>query len=218
MLNKVHKIILLLLFPALSYAQVIPFTINGTVKNAGTAKYAYLGLMTAPRRLLMVPIQNGKFSFSDKVDLKGEFYDGAFLFIDSRNNITMEELSSKLTQRIWLPNRANLRSIILEDIDLEIEDKDNAGLSKVTKGGILTKIQDEGSESIRSKSVIEFVQKYADSPISLNMIKLWVKLYNLPIRSRVEALYPVKKLYPLLSARLQATPQGKQLKEKVDQL
>lgn len=218
MLNKIYKIIILLLLPALSYAQMVAYTINGTVKNAGTAKYAYLGLMTVPKKLVIVPIQNGKFRFSDQVDLKGEFYDGALLFIDSRNNITMEELSSKLTQHIWLPNRGNLRSIVIEDIDIELDSKDNTGLSKVTAGGTLTKLSDELSEAIRSKASSEFIEKYPDSPVSLNMIKLMVKMYNLPIKSRVEELYPAKKLYYKLSARLQATRQGKELKEKVDNL
>lgn len=212
-------------FALLSTAKTIEYKIQGNVKDMTHARFAYLSTLSQNRtisssKIFMVePIINGEFSFNGSFDLEDKDFQDACVFIDERGNISKEELTSKFEQLIWVTGRDNnLRSIILEDLKLDIEDLNKVKISKVVSEGLLTKQSDEASKAVRAKNrkLLGFVKKHPDSPISFREVGEVTSLFELSRKERYESLWgsPIE-LYAVLSKRLQNSKRGIALKKEI---
>jgi|GEM_PF-1688131 len=223
---KTYTLLIFMLASVLLKDQNIHFNVRGIIKNTEHAKYAYLSTISlqdssSRTKIFMVsPILNGKFEFHGTFDLGGkEDYQQACLFVNERGNISEEELASKFKQFIWVMGREkNLRNIILEDIKLDIQERDQMRVSKIVEGGMLTKQLGEKSEAVMGgdRKLLAFVKTYPDSPISLNAVQEVAKFYELPMKNRVESMWgSPAELFALLSERLKNSKKGIELKKRI---
>lgn len=208
-------------------AQTIKFNVQGTIKNTKNAKYAYISTLSqqipisSPKIFIVAPIVNGRFQLNGTFDLDGKLLQYACVFVDERGDITKEELQFKFKELVWVTGRdSHLRKIILENLALEIGQRDQMIVSKIMSGGTMTKQLDEQTQSVRAgdRKFIEYIKKYPDSPVSLVAIQENNSLYYPPKKEKHESLYGLpSELYPLLSTRLKHSKEGIQLKKDIDQ-
>ncbi|MGN8056047.1 hypothetical protein ACTJKN_07235 [Pedobacter sp. 22163] len=219
---KYIKILFLLLLPIVTCSQVMNYHIKTVLGTNVKAKYAYLAM---PKNLsstqdtgkfLIVPINDGIAEFKGTVDLGDDILKTAYIFVDDRANITMPETISKVKEGIW---SAKARHIVVEDLTLEIKNKDSLASAGITKGGKLTKEMEEYYKMLDNDQEIGFLKKYPDSPMSLFQLQYVVLMYELPLRSQLEAQGRDPRVYyQLLSERLRSTKQGVALKKRMDRL
>lgn len=217
---KNYLIVLFLLFPNIGFTQIIQFDISGSVVTQGSHRYAYLVHTGVDKFLIKETIKENKFYLKGSLDKKNALYRTALLFLDKRDNITLEEVKSKIDQQVWLPGRdLHLLPIVLEDIVLTINSGENSKAAKIIEGGILTSQLQELSIATKNGKRLEFVQKHPDSPISLSQISSILKYFKLNIAEGPETVFgsPLA-MYNLLSDRLKKTEQGIQLKKDIDEI
>lgn len=212
------KILLRLFFLCLPFAlnaQSIHYKIEGVVKEGGDAKYAYLATPLDGKLFKVVPIINNTFTFSG-TDSIGGLYVPTCLFIDSRGNITKEELKSKITQMVWYMGRSRLKRILLEDVKFRIENKEIINAAKIIEGGKLTREWDEKNECVSKgdRSLIDFVQKHPDSPVSLIAVLEIAKFWKLPVKEKITNKWGTpNELFVLLSKDSQNSSMGLSIKQ-----
>jgi hypothetical protein len=208
-------------------AQTIKFNVHGTVKITKNAKYAYLSTLSqqipisSPKIFIVAPIVNGHFQLSGKFDLEGKILQYGCVFLDERGDITKEELQLKFKELVWVTGRdSHLRKIILENLGLEIEQRDQMIASKIISGGIMTKQLDEQTQAIKAgnRKFIEYIKKYPDSPVSLAAVMENNSVFYPPKKEKHESWYGLPlESYLLLSPRLKHSKEGVQLKKDIDQ-
>ncbi|NQX41423.1 hypothetical protein SAMN05421820_10733 [Pedobacter steynii] len=217
---KISAGLFFLFMPVLLNAQSVHFNIQGTVKNLGDAKYAYLATPHDGKIFIKAPIVNNVFSFigTDSLD---RLYSPTCIFIDEKDNITKDELKSKIDQGVWILGReGRLKRIILEDLKFSIEDQEKMNAAEIISGGVMTKQFEEKTLCVRAKnrSLITFIKKYPDSPVSLIAVQEVAKFWELSIKDRVENMWgSPMELYALLSKELKASKQGIAVKERIDE-
>jgi len=208
-------------------AQTVSFNIQGTLKNTETAKFAYVSTLSqqipisSPKIFTVAPIVNGSFQLNGKLDLEGKPYQNACLFIDERGNISKEELASKFKELIWVTGRdSNLKEIIIEDMKIEVEERDKMNHSKIRNGGILTKQLEEKNLAIRqgNRKLLDFIKTHSDSPVSFVAVQENTSIFDSSRRDRYESRYGLpSELFMLLSERLKNSKAGLALKQEIDE-
>ncbi len=202
-------------------AQTVSFSIQGTLKEQGKGKYIYLYSTNGQQVFSKYPIQGNAFKITGKAELEGEFYKTAVLFIDERGDISAQEVKSKLDQGIWRPGMTpQLRTVVLEDMVLEIPEPDKLNELQIVSGGILSRQSNEASTAVSGRNVKEFIEKYPDSPVSLHVLQPLIRLFGVaPARDELIGVYgEPKQLYGLLSDRLKNSKRGLALKKALDEL
>ena len=219
---KYIKILFLLLLPIVTCGQVMKYHIKTVLAPNVKAKYAYLAMpknlssTEDPGKFLTVPVKDGAAEFRGTFDLGDDIIKTAYIFVDDRANITLPETISKVREGIW---SAKARHIVVEDVTLEINSKDSVGSAHITKDGKLTKEMEEYYQMLDNGKEIGFFKKYPDSPMSLFQLQYVVLMYELPLRSGLEAQGRDPRVYyQLLSERLRSTQQGVALKKRMDLL
>ncbi|MET3115608.1 hypothetical protein AAKU52_003358 [Pedobacter sp. CG_S7] len=207
-------------------AQSVKFNLQGSVKDTKNAKFAFISTLSqqvtisSPKIFMVTPIVNGKFQFNDTFDLEGKQYQNACVFVDERGNISKEELAFKFKQLVWVTGRENhLRRIILENIKLDIEQRDQMITSKIVSGGTLTKQLDENNQAVRDKNrkLLEFIKKYPDSPVSLIAVKDNNSIFDPSNKEKYESNYGLpSELFILLSERLRKSKEGLKLIKEIN--
>jgi hypothetical protein len=205
-------------------SHIKPYTIEGTVLDTDSAKFAYLTTMSqqlpisSDKVFSVVPIVNGKFQFDGTFDLENKKYQHACVFVDIRGNISKEETLSKFRRLIWITGKTkNIRNIVLENLHLEIPGYSNTINAKVTSGGILTKQSDESGTAVREGKLAEFIGKYPDSPISFDQVVTVTALTDESNRDKSASLYGTpEELFKKLSLQQRKSKEGIKLKEKID--
>ncbi len=201
--------------PMILSAQTVDFSIEG-VGNPGNAKYAYLYM--SKDRLEKTEFKEGRFKIEGKINLNGQFYRTGLLFLDERNDISFEEVESKLKEHVWLPGRDQfIKSIVLEEIKIEITEPDKLSDVNFTKG-VLTQKMVESRIAAKEGNPINFIRKYPDSPVGLYTVSSLVPFYELPGGKARERWGSISEMYDQLSERLKNSEQGVALKKKIDQL
>lgn len=218
--------ILLFLFPLSLSAQLIRFKIEGTVKNITHAKFAYLSsfyqqvTVSSPKIFMVSPIVNGKFTFSNTFDLEGKDFQHACVIVDERGNISKEELASRFKQQSWVAGREKfIRIVLLENLKLDIPERDQTRTAAVVTGGRLTKQLDEMGLAMRegNKKLVSFVKKYPDSPVTLYAVEQCSDTRGYNQEKLLNAWGSPSELYNPLSERLKKTPRGIALKKDIEQ-
>lgn len=213
-----------LLFVGSLHAQTIKFTIEGVVQNPKNAKFAYL-VSNAPIAgktdlFLVRPMDGNHFQLSATSDLEGKLLREGFIFIDERGDITLTEVKAKIKQKVWyVGGSANLKTIFLEDVKLDIENPYNLEPAKIISGGIYLQQSKDVLAAFRDKKILNFIKQNADSPIALMELSKLIPLYYGPFRSSGMGLDfgSPEELYGALSSRLQQTDEGKAIKKKIDE-
>jgi hypothetical protein len=208
-------------------AQTISFNVQGTVKDTKDAKFAYMSTLSqqipisSDKVFIVTPIVNGTFQLTGKFDLEGKPLQYACVFVDERGDITKEELQLKFKELIWVTERDNnLRKIILENLKLDIEQRDQMIASKIISGGGMTKQLDEHKLAIRAKNrkLIGFISKYPNSPVSLVAVEEYTAFFYPPDKEKFKGWFGLpSELYALLSPRLKDSNEGQALKKKIEQ-
>ncbi|WP_029279775.1 hypothetical protein [Pedobacter borealis] len=213
---------LALLFVGSLHAQTIKFTVEGVVQNPKNAKFAYL-VSNAPIAgktdlFLVRPMDGNHFQLSATSDLEGKLLRAGFIFIDERGDITLAEVKAKIKQKVWyVGGSANLKTIFLEDVKLDIENPYNLEPAKIISGGIYLQQTKDASAALRNRKMLDFVKQNADSPVALiEVVKVikFLPLSNLKLGSDFGS---PAELYGALSSRLQQTNEGKAIKKKIDE-
>lgn len=219
---KYIKILFLLLLPIVTYGQAMNYHIKTVLDPNVKAKYAYLAMpknlssTEDPGKFVIVPVKDGAAEFRGTVDLGDDILKTAYIFVDDRANITMPETISKVREGIW---SAKARHLVVEDITLEIKNKDSLGSATITKDGKLTKEMEEYYQMLDNDKEAGFFKKYPDSPMSLLQVQAVVMMYELPLRQRLEAQGRDPRVYyQLLSPKLRETREGVELKKRMDRL
>lgn len=217
--------LILMLNSFCSSAQIIKFNVQGAVKDAKPAKFAYLttlshqGPISSSKLFMVTPIVNGKFDFKGSFDLDGKGYQHAAVFLDSRGNISKEELASKFEQLILVVDREkNFKHLILEDISLDVAGYDQMQNASIKSGGKQTKQLHEWFAAIRTrnKAMLAFVKKYPDSRMSLDAITEIYSGIGDGFKDKSDSYYgTLKELYSLLSDHQKKSKQGIALKKKI---
>jgi peroxiredoxin len=173
-----------LVWSFMGWTQTISFKINGSVKDTTHAKFAYLTTTTqqitiaSDKVYMVVPVKNGNFEFKGEFNLEGKPYQYACVFLDDRGDISKAEADSKFKNFIWVAGRNDhLRIVVLEDLNLEIKEKDSMMVSKIIAGGSFTKQNDDYGLAIRAanKKLVTFLRRYPDSPMSFEMASQTIK-------------------------------------------
>jgi hypothetical protein len=208
-------------------AQTISFSVRGTVKDTKDAKFAYMSTLSqqipisSDKVFIVSPIVNGEFQLTGKFDLEGKPLQYACVFVDERGDISKEELKLKFKELIWVTGRDNnLRKIILENLRLEIEQRDQMKASKIVSGGGMTKQLDEHNQAFRAKNrkLIGFISKYPNSPVSLVVLEEYTAFFYPPDKEKYKGWFGLpSELYTLLSAKLKNSKEGQDLKKKIEQ-
>jgi hypothetical protein len=215
---KLKFFFVLLCLPFFSSAQIVHYNISGIIKDAEQAKYAYL--IIRGKKAFVTPVIDGKFSFKDTIALGPGFYRGGYLLLDTRGNITVEEVDSKLKQQVWrMGVTPNLRNIALEETQFAIEAGDKLLDATIVKGGELTRQMKELDEFRKERNFKAFVLKYPDSPVSISFISSIPRSFGIPmalekIEQRVGS---PRELFPLLSERLRTSEKGIEVKRIIDE-
>lgn len=210
-----------------SFGQTFTFNISGVVKNTAHAKYAYLTTLSQQRPIssdkifMIAPIINGKFYFHGKFNLEGKAYQQACLIIDDNGKMTKEELQSRFKELIWVTGREeNIKRIILEDLKLSVEERDQTISSKIFSGGVLTKQLDEMHTAIikKNRKLLEFIKAHPDSPLSFDQVEETAEFMDDSNREKLESRSgSIKQLYGSLSKRLRNSKRGLALKRLINQ-
>ncbi len=140
--------------------------------------------------------------------------------MEERGNIAKEEALSKFRNLIWVRGaRRNEKLIVLEDLTLSIDGYGKTKDAKITEKDILTKQSDEAREAIkaRNRKMIDFVKKYADSPIAFYQVKEVTSLFDVALKDRIQSMWgsPLE-LFNELSPRLKNSKKGLELKKSID--
>ncbi|WP_316834414.1 hypothetical protein [Pedobacter nutrimenti] len=213
----------LVFFTLFSFSQTIRYRIQGKVKDTSEVNFVYLASL--PKKLpsttleifKVVSIKNGEFEFNGSCNLDEDLFKYGILFMDKRPNVTDKEVLSKLSNLIWVAGREdNLKRILFEDMQLQIENSDRMRTSTIVDGGILTRQKDELAKIYTdgNKQLVEFIRKYPDSPLSLDALALLTEIINIKNKDRLEnkAGMPPNEMYNLLSDRLKKSKNGISLK------
>jgi hypothetical protein len=212
-----------LLFVGSLHAQTIKFTIEGVVQNPKNAKFAYL-VSDAPIAgktdlFLVKPMDGNHFQLSATANLEGQLLREGFIFIDERGDITLAEVKAKIKQKVWfVGGSANLKTIFLEDVKLDIENPYNLEPAKIITGGVYLQQSKDVMLAFKDKKFLNFIKQNTDSPIALMELSKLIPLYYGPFRSSGMGLDfgSPAKLYGALSKRLKESKEGMAIKRKID--
>lgn len=166
------------------------------------------------------PIEGNHFQLSATSNLEGKLLREGFIFLDERGDITLAEVKAKIKQKVWfVGGSANLKTIFLEDVRLDIENPHNLEPAKIISGGIYLQQTQDARQALRARKLLAFVKQNADSPIALIELSKLIPLYYGPLRSSGMGLDfgSPAELYGALSKRLQQTDEGKTIKKKMDE-
>lgn len=202
------------------------YEIKGVLTNT-EGSCAYFVNLRTDSIFQAIPIVNRQFIYKAKSTFSKQdiAYDGftkyVYLFIDKRSNITVEELRSKIKNQLWVPNRdSNIKTVIMENITLEIADINHLSEAKITDGGKLTRLLDEHRQQAQhDKREESFIQTYPDSPLSLFAVETILRYYRILDRARAEQKFGnIEQMYNNLSDRLKQTELGIEIKKGIDKL
>ncbi len=212
---------LVLLFAGSLHAQTINFTVEGLVQNPKSAKFAYLVSMapvSGKADLFLVrPMEGNHFQLSATSDLEGQLLRNGFIFIDERGDITLAEVKAKIKQKVWyVGGSANLKSIFLEDVKLDIENPYNLEPAKIISGGVYLQQTKDAQQALRDRTLLAFIKQHADSPVALTQVAWAVSYINVPSSLKGPDFGPPEELYGALSTRLKQSKEGLEIKEKID--
>jgi hypothetical protein len=224
MIKNTLAILTLLLSLNLS-AQTISYNVSGGVKNPGKAKFVYLTTLQqiirqSDDRIFMVqPITDKNFEFKGTYDLKGKDYQPAFIFVDQRGNISLEELKSKLRNIVIVAEAENnFRLLMLENLKLSINNDVEVKTSTVTEGGKLTKQVDERNQAMRQGAgkLVNFVSAHAGSLVALAAVEEVADGVNASNKDKLGAIWGTPmQLYNQLSPALKSSKRGIAVKKKI---
>lgn len=216
-------VLYLLIQSFLSSGQTITFNVAGLVKNTENAKFAYLTTLSqqipisSDKIFMVTPIKSGKFNFNGNFSLQGKDFQYACVIIDERGDISKDELQSKFKELIWVTGREeNIRIIILENIKLDIQKRDETITAKIITGGVFTKQRDELDVAVRSrnKKVLEFIKKYPDSPLSFTEVEETAEFISSFNKDKIESrVGSLTDLYNALSNKIRLSNRGLALKK-----
>ncbi|ARS42598.1 hypothetical protein CA265_24215 [Sphingobacteriaceae bacterium GW460-11-11-14-LB5] len=212
---------LVLLFAGSLHSQTIKFTVEGVVQNPKSAKFAYLVSM-APvagkaNLFLVRPMEGNHFQLSATSDLEGQLLRNGFIFIDERGDITLAEVKAKIKQKVWyVGGSANLKSIFLEDVKLDIENPYNLEPAKIISGGVYLQQTKDAQQALRDRTLLAFIKQHADSPVALTQVVWAVSYINVPSSLKGPDFGTPEELYGALSTRLKQSKEGLEIKEKID--
>lgn len=175
------------------YSQNKATTINGLVNNK-LFTYAYLyDSETKETKVCQIIAEKFKFELEQEEELK--FYS---LFLGSESSILPE---NQIQSRIQ--DRSGTRMIALENMNVKIVD----GIkSAVVEAGELNKAVGEMENSIKNSDYTSYFEKFPDSPVSVYLIKILVKLSKHPI---IGSSIKVNSYYAKLSDRIKNSEDGK---------
>jgi len=210
-----------LLFVGSLHAQTIKFTIEGVVQNPKNAKFAYLvsdaTVAGKPDLFLVRPMEGNHFQLSATSNLDGKLLRNGFIFIAERGDITLAEVKSKLKQKVWfLGGSANLKSIYLEDVKLEIENPYNLASAKIISGGIYLQQTEDATKALKERKFLNFVKQNADSPVALVELGYLMRYISIPGFFKDSGFGSPAEMYGALSSRLRQTSEAKAIKKKID--
>lgn len=214
-----------MLFVGSLQAQTIKFTVEGLVQKPKNAKFAYLVSETPvagkPDLFLVRPMEGNQFKIPATCSLEGGLLRKGFIFLDERGDITLNEVKSKIKQKVWyVSGSANLKSLYLENIKLDIENPFNLQPAKIVSGGIYLQQSIDAMQAFREKKFLDFIKKNADSPIALMELSNLMPIYYGLSRSSGMGFdfgSPVE-LYGALSKRLKESKDGLAIKRKIDEM
>ena len=211
---------------ACASAQIIQYNIKGIAPKNDA--YVYLStFLEQPERkeielFRSTKIENGKFQFEGKYDLKGELLPYAFLFIDKRADVPKQEVISKLQNMVWVPGREhNLKVIMIEDMEVSIGHPDSVILAKVTEKGYLTKESEELNTAVMegNRKLLEIIKKYPNSPASAEAVVFFAETTIKSDAERTKAKFgSPDEMFELLSDEFRRSERGVKLKRKIDEL
>lgn len=196
MKKVIFLIYLFLLFAIQSLkAQTVYCEINGSIFHNSSYKYAYLADFKI-KKLVFAPIIDNNFFF--KV-IKPENYQNLQLFFEKDSSRNFDYFREQATTY-----RNNGRTIAVEDAVLEFD-------GEVTKvkvlRGKLNEIVEEWYLAMKTNKLIEFIDKYPNSNLSLSILKSFFKLNNM---EQVVNKYDCKLLFNKLSEEIRTSPEGKE--------
>lgn len=218
---KIIMFFIALVLSGVVNAQTVKFNIDGTLQKNKTAKFAYLvsnGAVPGKGDLFLVrPLDGNSFHFSGTSNLEGKLLRTAFIFLDERGDITLSQVREKIERKIWfVSGSANLKTIYLEDIKLDIENPYNLAPAKIISGGTYLQQSKDAMQAMRERKFLEFVKKNSDSPVALDEVSKMVSFVGFKNLAAVDFGSP-NEMYAALSDRLKSTIQGVELKKKLDQ-
>ncbi|RLJ77399.1 hypothetical protein [Pedobacter alluvionis] len=211
-----------LLFVGSLQAQTIKFTVEGLVQKPKNAKFVYLVSETLvvgkPDLFLVMPMEGNQFKIPATCNLEGGLLRKGFIFLDERGDITLNDVKSKIKQKVWFVGAsANLKSIYLEDVKLDIENPYNLQSAKIIGGGIYLQQSKDATQALRDKKFLSFIKKNADSPVALSELDNFILFANIPGFIKDFDFSSPMQLYGALSSRLKNSKEGKAVKKKIDE-
>ncbi len=208
-----------LFIPALAFSQTFPYNITGKISADHTPKYAYIVNYGQAGFLLKTQVVKQTFNFAGVIESKGAYYRTATLFLDDRDDITLDEIKSKFKQQIWMPGRdRNIKALAMENLTLIIDSAENLKNAEVLEKSSYTALMDELSLARKDKNEITFIKKYPDSPVSLDEIGATLKYFKLNLVRAETAFGSPEVKYNLLSERLKLSEQGIAVKKQIDEI
>ncbi|WP_293304598.1 hypothetical protein [Pedobacter sp. UBA5917] len=214
---------LALLFAGSLQAQTIKFTVEGVVQKVKNAKFAYLvseaPVAGKPDLFLIKPMEGGVFKIPATCSLEGQLLRRGFIFLDERGDITLDQVKSKIKQKVWfVGGSANLKSIYLENIKLDIENPYNLEPAKIIAGGVYLQQSKDAIQALRDRKFLRYMKQNADSPIALNELDNFVRFAAIPGFFKEFDFNSPVELYDALSAPLKQSKEGVAIKKKIDEI
>ncbi|WP_412467235.1 hypothetical protein [Pedobacter sp. KLB.chiD] len=204
------------------FAQWFTFEVKGHIDDAEKAKYAYLYSAGNRNIFLKVPLVGGNFKFSSTANLDGSLLRWAVIFVETRDNVTAAEVKKNLDSKTWrLGGTPKIKSIILENVDLDITKGSQINYAKIAGGGTFNKqLEELGSNGNVDKiNLFDFIRKYPNSPVSLLKLQGLVNFLKVLPAAKFEQIYggSPQQMYAMLSDRLKQSKEGKLIKTKIDE-
>ncbi|GGH09036.1 hypothetical protein [Pedobacter zeae] len=215
-------ICLALIFVGSLHAQTIKFTIEGVIQKPKNAKFAYLvsdaPVTGKPDLFLVGPTEGDHFLLSATSSLEGKLLRKGFIFLDERGDMTLAEVKARIKQKVWfVGGSANLKSIFLEDIKLDIENPYNIASAKIISGGIYLQQTEDAKKALKERKFLNFIKQNADSPVALMEVGNLVRYANIPDFFKDSDFRSPAELYGALSDRLRQTDEAKAIKREIDE-
>jgi len=220
---KILVFLAMLIWSTSLFAQLFTFEVKGHIEDAERAKYAYLYSAGNKNLFLKVPLVGGNFKFNSNANLDGSLLRWAVIFVETRDNVTAAEVKKNLNSNTWiLGGTPKIKSIILENIDLEVKKGSQINYAKIAGGGVFNKQLEEldANGNVNKINLFDFIKKYPNSPVSLLKLKGLVNFLKVLPAAKFEQIYggSPQQMYVMLSDHLKQSKEGKLIKTKIDEV
>jgi hypothetical protein len=181
------------------YAQDKTYKISGIVSDKPEVRYAQL-VSLEKKAVTTVPVANGRFEFNLNKEL-----DMRALMLTADSALTYENYMQEARSRT-----NDSRMILVEDAEIT---SGKIVADAVVKGSSLNRDLEDMFATIKSRNFEQYFAEHPDSPVSMLFLK---SLAQIGGAGSAFHSYDCKKYFALLSNRLQQSPDGLALAQKIN--